>query len=500
MSAEATVPDAAIPAQAGTHSDAPTYRHSRESGNPVAFARYPKYKDSGVAMLGEVPSHWVVLGLKRIAAIDNSGCYGDDPESAGTVLPVATTAQISVDGRFDVEQMPRRVFSNDEVERYGCRDGDILVVKSSGSAANIISGKAGLVDSQTPQFVFSNFLMRVQADASRALPKFVYFLLTSRLTRERIQLMCSTTTYPNLDIGEYSSSKLPIPPLDEQVSILAFLDRETAKIDALIAEQEKLIALLKEKRQALISHAVTKGLDPNAPMKDSGIEWLGQVPAHWDATTVRRIALRVDTGGTPAGVAPSEQIDNPISWFTPGDFTGPVNLAGSARAIPRSLMMNGEAKSFPPGSALIVSIGATLGKVGYATSECSANQQINAVIPKNRLDGHFLTYSLIAQADQMRFLSNASTIGIMNQEKTKEIAIAVPPREEQAEICGFLDGKLAQLESLECTIGNTVDLLKERRAALISAAVTGKIDVRDKAASNKQDESRAIAGLMGHGA
>jgi len=271
---------------------------------------------------------------------------------------------------------------------------------------------------------------------------------------------------------------LVLPPLVEQTAIATFLDHETARIDALVAEQERLIALLQEKRQAVISHAVTQGLNPDAPMKDSGVEWLGEVPGHWDAITLRRCAIAVQTGGTPPVDALSESLDEGFVWYTPGDFGSSLTLSTSTRRIANEAVASGEAKVFPPKSVLIVSIGATLGKVGFAQDTSSANQQINAVIPGARVEGYFLTWSLSVKTEAMRFLSNASTIGIMNQEKTKEIWIALPPREEQTAIATFLDDETAKLDALITQARTAITLLQERRTALISAAVTGQIDVR----------------------
>jgi type I restriction enzyme S subunit len=239
--------------------------------------------------------------------------------------------------------------------------------------------------------------------------------------------------------------------------------------------------LLKEKRQAVISHAVTRGLNPAAPLKPSGIEWLGDVPTHWEVMTLRRCATYVQTGGTPSSEPPSADLEEGLVWFTPGDFGDALRLTASTRKISPAVVASGEAKVFPPRSVLVVSIGATLGKVGFAEEASSANQQINAVIPNERIDGYFLAYSLLVKAEVMRFLSNASTIGIMNQEKTKDIWIAVPPSTEQAGIAAFLDSELAKLDTLTAEAQRAIALLQERRTALISAAVTGQIDVRQLA-------------------
>jgi type I restriction enzyme, S subunit len=276
--------------------------------------------------------------------------------------------------------------------------------------------------------------------------------------------------------GEMKAITLAVPPIGEQEAIAAFLDRETGKIDALVAEQERLIALLKEKRQAVISHAVTKGLNPHAPMKDSGIEWLGEIPAHWEATTLRRCCLTVQTGGTPSSVSPAEDIDG-VPWFTPGDFKN-FRLQDSVKKTTIETVESGECRLFPKGCVLVVSIGATLGKLGVPSGSCSANQQINAIVPRDSLKTDWLAYSLSVMTDFMKFISNASTIGIMNQEKTKEIPIALPPIDEQDRITSYLERQSADFDGLVAEARAAITLLQERRAGLISAAVTGKIDVR----------------------
>src|SRR5690606_11855870 len=172
------------------------------------------------------------------------------------------------------------------------------------------------------------------------------------------------TGIQNLDQQQYLDERAPFPPEAEQIAIANFLDRETGKIDALVAEQEKLIALLKEKRQAVISHAVTKGLDPSVPMKDSGIEWLGEVPAHWDVLRLRRFATSVQTGSTPTSSPPDEAAEVGVNWYTPGDFSTNIRLAASTKKVGYRALDASEVKVFPKGSVLVVGIGATLGKVG----------------------------------------------------------------------------------------------------------------------------------------
>jgi len=217
--------------------------------------------DAEIEWLGRTPSHWQVMPLKRVADHDNSGAWGDDPGVLDVDLPVATTAQIDADGEFLVMDMPVRSFRRADVTSYACKADQILVVKSSGSASNIISGKAGLVRRSTPAFIFSNFLLRLRPLSDTILAEFLYSFLTSRITRERIKRMVSATTYPNLRVDEYMSSLVPVPPLDEQANLVKELSDNWTRHLNMRQAQVRSIDLLHERRQALITAAVTGELD-----------------------------------------------------------------------------------------------------------------------------------------------------------------------------------------------------------------------------------------------
>jgi len=220
-----------------------------------------KLKPSAVEWIGDIPEHWEEIPLKQIARADNSGSYGVEPELGEVVLPVATTAQIDKDGRFLVKKMPIRGFTEAEAKRYSCKPGEILVVKSSGSISNVITGKAGILTDDTPDFAFSNFLMRLTAKREKVLPLYLFYLLTSHLTRERVKRMVAGSTYPNLRVGEYLSSKLPLPEIVKQSAICDFIRSETSVIDQAITRAEREIELMREYRTQLISDVVTGQVD-----------------------------------------------------------------------------------------------------------------------------------------------------------------------------------------------------------------------------------------------
>ncbi|MEH8248467.1 restriction endonuclease subunit S [Aeromonas veronii] len=450
------------------------------------YKPYAETLDSGVDWIGHIPTSWKIVPLKAIADIDNGGCYGAEPEDGAYLYPVATTAQIDSSGHFWVDNMSIRSFTTSEVVRYLCREGDILVVKSSGSSTNIISGKAGIVTSTTPKFIFSNFLMRVSPKQNLVDSKFVYALLISHLTKERIKQMVSTTTYPNLQVGEYCSAKLPLPPLPEQQAIAAFLDYETARIDKLIAKQQQLIELLKEKRQAVISHAVTKGLNPNAPMKDSGVEWLGEVPEHWVVLQLRHIIIKIEQGKSPE--CENRQIEN-NEWgvLKTGCVNGGVFNEKEHKALPSYMTPHADFEIRANDILMSRASGSRhlIGAVAYVHSTQSrlllSDKVFRLILTKN-IDSEYFVYLMGTKniRDQVEQAINGAE-GLANnitKESIKSFISTFPPHEEQIQVRLFLDNELLKLSKTEKKLEFAKNLLQERRTALISAAVTGKIDLR----------------------
>ena len=177
------------------------------------------------------------------------------------------------------------------------------------------------------------------------------------------------------------------------------------------------LRLLVEKRRALITRAVTRGLDPNVPLRDSGIPWLGEIPAHWEVTLLRFACCSIETGGTPSINYVDDPDENSVDWFTPSDFGSDLVLRESVRRLAQEAVSSGEGKLFPAGSVFVVGIGATLGKVGIIEAPASANQQINAMIPRGNVEPHFLAHVLWMLGDVMAAMANSATLPILNQQR-----------------------------------------------------------------------------------
>ncbi len=270
------------------------------------------------------------------------------------------------------------------------------------------------------------------------------------------------------------------PPEEEQAAIVAFLDDETAKIDALVAEQEKLIALLKEKRQAVISHAVTKGLDPDAPMKDSGIEWLGEVPAHWECVPMKYL-VRLQSGGTPSKER-LEYWDGEIPWASAKDMKVDC-LFDTEDHITEYAIEDGAAALVPGGAVVVVVRGMILARtfpVALTMRDMAINQDLKAVMCGERLRSEFLARYLRGTSDESLCRLDEAGHGTkaLRMDAWTSLEFALPPMEEQADIADHIDDATKRIDSLIAEAGSAMTLLKERRSALISAAVTGKIDVR----------------------
>jgi restriction endonuclease S subunit len=216
-------------------------------------------KGSGDDGIGEIPAAWDMVRIKRIAEIENSGVWGDEPDVCDAPVPVITTADITKDHRLLPDSIRHRCLSEDDWARYRCNHGDILVVKSSGSIDNVSSGKAAYVENGG-EYAFSNFLMRVRSHRETA-PKYLFYVLTSHLTRERVLMLVSTTTYPNLKVDEYVGFSVPMPSRSEQERIVEYLDRRMGEIADLVERESRSIELLQALRTSLISEVITGKVD-----------------------------------------------------------------------------------------------------------------------------------------------------------------------------------------------------------------------------------------------
>ena len=418
----------------------------------MSFPRYPEYRDSGVEWLGEVPGHWETCALKRVVAMQSGESItgeaieesGDYPVFGGNGLRGYTSA-FTHDGHFAL------------IGRQGALCGNI----------NYATGR---------------FWASEHAVVATPIKPIATIWLGELLRAMNLNQYSVAAAQPGLSVDLVGRIGICLPPLPEQIFIAAFLDRETAKIDALVAEQEKLIALLKEKRQAVISHAVTKGLDPTVPMKDSGVEWLGEVPAHWKLKRLKYLGQAI-TGLTysPADIVDDEESGTLVlrsSNVQRGVITLDDNVYVSA-VIPCELVTR-------VGDILICSRNGSRALIGKNASidEASSGLTFGAFMTVFRSQScAYLSWVLNSPLFEFQsgaFMTstiNQLTLGVLNG-----FEVPLPPEDEQAQIAAFLAVESNKFDTLTAEAQHAITLLQERRAALISAAVTGMIDVRHFAA------------------
>jgi len=412
----------------------------------VSFPRYPTYKDSGVEWLGEVPVHWEAAQLKQFVEIQNGADHKHVEEDDGYPVfgsggPFAYASDFLYDGESVL------------MGRKGTIDKPLYVV-----------GRFWTVDTM--------YWTKIRAGASG---RFAYYLALTI----PFDYYSTNTALPSMTKGNLSSHVVSKPPLVEQVQIAAFLDRETAKIDALVAEQERLIELLKEKRQAVISHAVTKGLDPNAPMKDSGVEWLGEIPAHWALRRLKHVSSFITVGIV---VNPSSFIaESGLPFIYGGDIREGAIDGMNARRISPSASEENPKTRLNAGDLLTVRVGAP-GVTAVVPPDCAGGNCASVMLMRRGdFNSHWLCYVMNTRV--VRFQVEVVQYGAAQEQFNISHAVnfwvPMPPtRAEQSEIVEYLEREAAKLDILTAAAQHAIDLLHERRTALISVAVTGQIDVR----------------------
>jgi len=437
------------------------------------YRPYPEYKDSGVAWLGQIPAHWDVRRLKFVARIYN----GATPKSTemdywgGEINWVTPDDLGSLEGRY-ISKTKRTL-----TDKGYASCGATLVPAGS----IVISTRAPIGHlAIATKSVCTNQGCRSLVPVKDIDNLFLYFVLYAG--KAVLQSLGSGSTFQELSARELGNFPVSFPPLPEQRAIAAFLDRETAHIDALIAKKRELIDLLKQQRTAITSHAVTKGLDPSVPLKDSGVEWLGQIPAHWDVRRLKFMCWLSAVYG--ANVPASDYQQEGIRFLRTTDIDDYGNLLNenpvyiSSEAARDYLLDDGD---------LLFSRSGTIGrsflyKRNKHHEECAYAGYLVRFSLRQSYSPEFVFYftKSTAFADWLGLSVIQSTIGNVNGQKYANMHLPVPPLSEQRAIAEYLDCETARIDGLIQKIEESIELLQRQRTALISAAVTGKIDVRNQ--------------------
>jgi len=455
------------------------------------FRSYPEYKDSGMKLLSNIPAHWDVQKLKHIASVrfssvDKKTEDGERPAHLCNYQDVYYNDYITPDIAF-----MEATASPAEITSFMLRKGNVIVTKDSESWDDI--AVSAYVPSDLDGVLCGYHLAQIHPYSTLIDGEYLFRSFSAHGINDQFRVAATGIT--RYGLGKYwiDNAFFPVPPIDEQHAIKTFLNRETAKIDALIEKKERLIELLQEKRNVLITHAVTKGLDPNAPMKDSGVEWIGEIPEHWKLVRGKIIFQLMNGYAFKGEYFSKESGEGPIV-VTPGNFNVDGGLYFNDKNTTRYLVEYPNQFVLKKSDLIIVLTDLSyknliLGRTEFVEfDDLLLNQRIAKIIfnegYKVKIYAEYLRYLLNTQLyrDQLISYTTGATVNHTSPTKVRDRFCLVPPIEEQGEIAKELKKQEFRITELIGKIRNAIDILKEYRTALISAAITGKIDVREEAA------------------
>ncbi|PPD35830.1 MAG: type I restriction endonuclease subunit S [Methylomonas sp.] len=437
------------------------------------YQAYPEYKDSGVEWIGEIPSDWDMWKIAHACPYIASGTTptSDSDKYYGGEYLWVTTGELRENIIFDTQ---KKVTGKALVDMPTLR----LHPKGSVSIAmyGATIGRLGIFGKEAT----TNQACCVMPPSKVLHNKYLFYWLYA--TRNEIINLSSGGGQPNVNQEKIASLKISAPHYELQIKIVNFLDHETAKIDTLIEKQQQLIQLLKEKRQAVISHAVTKGLNPDVPMRDSGVEWLGEVPAHWEVKRIKHFGKII--GGY--AFKSNDFCDSGIKAIKISNVSHLFFEWSDSSFLPENFLFE-KREYVPPKDSLIFAMTRPIISGGVKVAkfdldeECLVNQRVGFLKPSHKINQDYLMY--VAQSNSF-FCAFDNNITATNQpnissEGIEDIRFSCPNLSEQAEIVGYISAISKLFENTLNKVNEQIELMQERRTALISAAVTGKIDVRN---------------------
>ncbi|MBH3286302.1 restriction endonuclease subunit S [Serratia marcescens] len=448
------------------------------------YKAYPEYKDSGVEWLGKIPTHWICTQIKYGYDITLGKMLQKNKSSSKDELKPYLKAQNIQPTGIDLSVIDNMWFSPDEKNKLLLKNNDVLI--SEGGDV----GRSAIWQGQLVECYIQNAINRARAIKGNS-TYFLNYWMVYLKSADFINTLCNKATIAHYTAEKVEASPLLLPNSDEQLQISLFLDHETAKIDKLIEKQQQLIELLKEKRQAVISHAVTKGLNPDVPMKDSGVEWLGEVPEHWIVRRLKHTSTL--QSGMPKGKdltgknsisVPMLRVANVQDGYL--DLTEVNNINIEPCQLERYLLRDGD---------VLMNEGGDNDKLGRGAvwnapiNNCIHQNHVFAIRPFS-IESEWL--DILTRADYAKFhfyrvAKQSTNLASISSTNVKETPLLIPPRKERDEILKFVNFQLNKIKATQEFSIKQVALLQERRTALISAAVTGKIDVRDWVAPDMQD-------------
>ena len=435
--------------------------------------KYPKYKPSNLDWIGDIPEHWDVKRLKYVADANPSNI---DKKSKENEEDIFLCNYVDVyKNEFITSELDfmKATASDAQIQKFMLKKGDVIATKDSESANDI--GIATLVLEDFEDVVCGYHLTHIKSKKIQG--EYLYRQLQSEYTKSKFETLANGVTRYALGVDAFNNLSLIIPPPQEQTIIANYLNNKTIEIDQLIEDKKQLLQLFEEEKTAIISHAITKGLNPKAKFKKSDIEWIGKIPKHWTMKKLNWCFSNIGSGTTPKAGNEEYYFNGTINFLMTGDLNDGKILKTSKKITEAAIKDYSSLKTYPIDSIVIAMYGATIGKLGLLKIETTVNQACCVMSnPIHHLNSFLFLYFKAAKKDIINMSFGGGQPNI-SQEILKSYKIIVPPIEEQQLIVDFIQKETKIIGSKIKKTKKLIDLLTEYRSALISDVVTGKINV-----------------------
>ncbi|MDV8110423.1 restriction endonuclease subunit S [Bacillus sp. BAU-SS-2023] len=435
--------------------------------------RYKEYKDSGVDWIGEIPSHWESKKIKYLVSNERNaikpGPFGSDLKSSDIIssgIKVYTQQNvIKKDSDLGDDFISTKKFS--ELKNFLAKEGDFLL-----STRGTI-GKVYELPSNCEDGIIHPCLIKFRIDKTLVTSKIIDYVFNGcDIIQNQIRYMSNSTIIDVIYSDTLKNLSFPVCSIEEQNQIVKYLDKKTSQIETLINKKEELIETLKSSRTKLISETVTKGLDKDVPMKDSGVDWIGEIPSNWEIKNLGYIASMI----VPMRDKPTS-FDGDIPWIRIEDFDGKyIEKSKTEQNVSKRLIKKMNLKIYPKGTVLC-SCSCNMGETAIVSKPIISNQTFIGIVPGSKLISEYLYYLMISNKKRLDFLSSGAIQQYLSRTEFEHLKVQIPSIEEQMRIYKYLDEKTSQIDTLVLAIEEQIELLKKAKQKLITEVVTGKIDV-----------------------
>ena len=426
-------------------------------------------KNSGIEWIGEIPAEWKAIKVKYILSANDGGVWGNEPEDTEADKIVLRSTEQTIDGKWCIENPAKRNLKGIALQKYVIKPNDLLMTKSSGSGLHI--GKTTLANDYflDKECYYSNFIQRLRGKKDKIIPQYLWYIFNSIFVREQfVYLQNSTSGIGNINSDNINDVIMPLPPLSEQRAIAEFLDKKCGEVDALIADIQQEIETLEQYKRSVITESVTKGLDPSVPMKDSGIQWIGNMPANWECIRGKYILKYLQK--------PVKKDDGVITCFRDGEVT-----LRSNRREDGFTMADKEIgyQGVDIGDLVVHGMDGFAGAIGISDSRGKASPVLNVLGTKQ--NKRYIMYYLRSMAYSDVFMALSTGIRVrscdLRWNKLAELWYPIPPLKEQEKIVMYIDETIQKANEIIAEKQSQIETLESYKKSLIYEYVTGKKEV-----------------------